>query len=575
MGLMKDKGTITNCYYVNPQVGEPRNACTVSGYKHVYGFTTAPANLGELVQEYGMVKAYKNGILFGDTYYVATFTGTGTEDDPYIIGNEDDWMFFSSNVNNGNNFSGKFVKLTADINVSSTVGYRVSDTDNKTFSGTFLGDGHTITVTLDNDDSQGLALFRYINGATIKGLTVAGTIASNQNHMSGLVGFADGTNLIENCIVTATLNVSSNYAGGFVGHGLNSNTTIRGCVFAGTFNGVGEGGGNIGSIWGWGDNAAPTLENCLEVGTYTNITAMHPMGLQGNKGTITNCYYVNPQVGEPRNACTILDEKQAYIFTTAPDNLGELVQDYGAMKAYNNGILFGGTYYISQFKGIGTKDDPYIVGNEDEWMNFVSNVNNGHTYSGKFVKLTADIAVTDQCGIVSGSTRERAFSGTFLGDNHTITVTLDNDDNEALALFRYINGATIKDLKVAGTIASSQNHTSGLVGFAEGTNLIENCIVTATLNISSNYAGGLVGHGLDSNTTIRGSVFAGTFNGVGESRGNIGGIWGGTNNATPTLENCLEAGTYTNISSIHTTRSMKDTGTITNCYYVYPQLGDP
>jgi hypothetical protein len=56
---------------MNPQVGSPQNACTVSGAKQAYTAATAPANLGSLVEDYGMVKAYQNGILYDGKYYVA------------------------------------------------------------------------------------------------------------------------------------------------------------------------------------------------------------------------------------------------------------------------------------------------------------------------------------------------------------------------------------------------------------------------------------------------------------------------------------------------------------------------
>jgi len=78
---------------------------------------------------------------------------------------------------------------------------------------------------------------------------------------------------------------------------------------------------NIGGIWGWG-TSSPVLENCLEKGTYTNIASMHPMGLQSNKGTISGCYYLNPQVGSPSNACTVSGAAQVY--TAAP--FGELTK---------------------------------------------------------------------------------------------------------------------------------------------------------------------------------------------------------------------------------------------------------
>ena len=103
----------------------------------------------------------------------------GTMNDPYSIATTADYEDFATIVTNGvKNFSGEYVKLTADINnITSPVGYWRSGANNKPFSGTFLGEGHTITVTL-NDNFDGLAPFSYINGATIKNLKVAGTITS-------------------------------------------------------------------------------------------------------------------------------------------------------------------------------------------------------------------------------------------------------------------------------------------------------------------------------------------------------------------------------------------------------------
>lgn len=49
------------------------------------------------------------------TTWADGLTGTGRADDPYLISSDADWETFASNVNNGTSYSGKTVKLTADI----------------------------------------------------------------------------------------------------------------------------------------------------------------------------------------------------------------------------------------------------------------------------------------------------------------------------------------------------------------------------------------------------------------------------------------------------------------------------
>ena len=585
-----------------------------------------------------------------------TLSGSGTDGDPYRISSTADWNKFVHNVLDGNSYNSQYVKLMADIDITKCVGvYDDNAANARPFSGTFLGNDHTITATITDNLHRGTAPFRYISGATIKNLTVAGTIASNQYHTSGLVGFASGTNLIENCIVTATLDISSDYAGGFVGHGLTSTTTIKGCIFSGHYNGrdivdhyeatwdhhtvpVYRGPNNIASFWGWSDSGTPTLEDCLEKGTYTNIGSMHPMGLQGTTGTITNCYYLNAQTGSPSNVCTVSGAYRAYTVNTVE---GEMlrplvlvdgntyytpcliaVDDYyhrtgssvgvtPVVTASNGTPLTLGTDYTATlngeavaafpinittlgaktftitglgncngsksisfivygFDGEGTAESPYIISNTDQWDAFASEVNLGNACSGKHVKLTADISVTTMVGYRVNDSDNKPFSGTFNGDGHTITATIEGNSNQGNAPFRYIDGATIRNLTIAGTIASNQYHSSGLVGFASGTNLIEDCIVTATLNIRNNdaYVGGFVGHGLSSTTTIRNCIFAGGIYGIDCYPRYAGSFWGWSDNATPTLENCVEMGHYNDrVIGMHPMGLLGGTGTLSNCYY--------
>ena len=74
---------------MTPQIGSPSNACTVSGARLAYTFATAIANLGDLVQDYGLAQVYQNGIFYDGTYYVSptTITLANNSDNSTIISN--------------------------------------------------------------------------------------------------------------------------------------------------------------------------------------------------------------------------------------------------------------------------------------------------------------------------------------------------------------------------------------------------------------------------------------------------------------------------------------------------------
>ena len=567
--------------------------------------------------------------------------GTGTANDPYILSSTEDWKELGHNIYCGRTYKGQYIKMTQDIAVSTMVGMN----EVHSFQGTFIGDGHQLDVNISGSEG-GMAPFHYIKDATIKDLRVTGKVTATANHASGLVGFADGTNLIERCTVGTWVYYEADWVGGVVGHGKKSKTTIRNCVFSGIiwhlFAQFTR--GCAGVFWGWSESdATPILENCIESArNYMAIKQFHPLGVNGGNGTVTDCYYVTPPDDGVPNPCPISGAVQ--VTTAAPASgiyryarvndlsvysgactVSGIGSDYDVEKgavsitpvvtATTGAALALGTDYTATLNGnavtslpisismagnyeltlagkgryagsasykftatapttgSGTADDPYLINSASDWNMLSVNVAKGQNYSGQYVKLTADIEITDVVGVYEG----KPFSGTFLGEGHTLTANIRNTDSgkTGVAPFRYVKDATIRDVTVGGTIESNGRHATGLVGFADGTNLIEGCTVNATLNISTDYAGGIVGHGLASATTIRNCVFAGTFNNVGGNPTNIGAIWGWSDSGKPVLENCLEKGTYKNISSMHPMGLQNGTGTITNCYYLTPQIGSP
>lgn len=125
----------------------------------------------------------------------------------------------------------------------------------------------------------------------------------------------------------------------------------------------------------------------------------------------------------------------------------------------------------------------YLIGSAFDWRIFTIMISEGIAPSNATAKLTADI--TDPVTYMM----ETTFDGTFDGQGHTITLDLNITEN-AKSLFCSINGATITDLTVAGTINTSAQYTGGLIGTTAGSdNNITNCVVSATMNGTYN------GHG--------------------------------------------------------------------------------
>lgn len=110
--------------------------------------------------------------------------------------------------------AGKYYYLTADITVAATY-----ETD---FTGTFDGNGHTVTTSV--------ALFKTLKGATVKNLTLNGevTAAADDNRAAVLAKNASKVT-IENVVNNANLNASckGGYVGGFIAEGSTGGGTAK------------------------------------------------------------------------------------------------------------------------------------------------------------------------------------------------------------------------------------------------------------------------------------------------------------------------------------------------------------
>jgi len=112
-------------------------------------------------------------LAFGQTAWPQYSGGTGTEANPYLISSKADWNTLSTQVKNGNLYTGKFFKMTADIGtVTTPIGYTSDgsfyndDVRGNFFEGTFDGNGHTLTVkfgyTFEGNTTDYASRFRLV-----------------------------------------------------------------------------------------------------------------------------------------------------------------------------------------------------------------------------------------------------------------------------------------------------------------------------------------------------------------------------------------------------------------------------
>lgn len=124
----------------------------------------------------------------------------------------------------------------------------------------------------------------------------------------------------------------------------------------------------------------------------------------------------------------------------------------------------------------------------------------GMNFSGKTVKLEADLTYTDADSFTPIGTAAHPFKGTFDGGNHTITGlsavdTYDtNNTGSYLGLFGYTSGAKIQDLTLSGVDFYGAYMAGGFAGEADSTTFT-NCTLTGVSKVSNAYfTGGLFGH---------------------------------------------------------------------------------
>lgn len=145
---------------------------------------------------------------------------------------------FAADVNSGNNYEGKVVKLGANIDLNDIAWIPIGNSTNK-FNGTFIGTGYTIS-NLYVTGTKGVGLFGYTwTSAHIEGVTIDGAVVSGNDYVGAILGNGYlSANCIKDCTVKNAVIAATPYllddgvtydggakAGAVVGSAYNGNIT--------------------------------------------------------------------------------------------------------------------------------------------------------------------------------------------------------------------------------------------------------------------------------------------------------------------------------------------------------------
>lgn len=211
------------------------------------------------------------------------------------------------------------------------------------------------------------------------------------------------------------------------------------------------------------------------------------------------------------------------------------------------------SYKPVALNGTGTEDDPYRITKASELLSLAALVNDGKS-SNSFVNLENDVTVKGSWTPL-GKNSAYAFKGSFNGNGHSVTVTVDNPNLSYFGFFGCLEGAAVKNLTVNGEIYCSEPYAfvGGIAARARENVTIENCVNNASVSSLARGAagvGGIVG-GYDDNIdykwenirlTVSGSKNNGFIMVTGsEKEAYVGGIVGSNANCVQ-LENCENTG---------------------------------
>ena len=464
----------------------------------------------------------------------------------YLIGSKSDLQAWTETAG----YESSDVLLTADIE---GLDFMLC-TGNTSYSGTFDGAGHTITLDYDFQGKQTAMFYNF--AGTVKNLIVGGHIRASFKNCAGLAAWNNSDNAqFENVVSIVSIDVdydANASDAGFIGYARNT-ATFRNCISA--IKVKGNQNYNHGFA-GWVTSGkSMNYVNCIsiaEVETMNTFAWNNP----ADRASFTNCYCLqqDADAATAPGGCTYITYDQAasgeLCFKANGDQstinwyqtLGEDAyplpfdthkQVYAVGEVNCAGVAIGEVTYSNDNSTPAPKHNDvdgwctvcgnlmtdHLTPNADgfyelgsvadvEW--FAAMVNDAHqvTINGM---LTADI---DYQGVEGAHTpiglnTTYKYNGVFDGQQHRIKGMVINGTSNFQGFFGVLRGATtIRNLIIDSSCSvTGPSGIGGIAGAAQtdagSPVIIENCVNEATITATSGSASGILGVGQSGYPTLQ------------------------------------------------------------------------
>ncbi|WP_317336790.1 GLUG motif-containing protein, partial [uncultured Ruminococcus sp.] len=526
-----------------------------------------------------------------DLYWFAEQVNSGKTDLDAVLAND-------ITVN-----TGELSESTTDAKVWTPIGNYANP-----YTGTFDGQGHTVSGLYFNDESaHEVGLFGALgSGGKVSNVGVENSYFNGDYGVGGVCGYNDrGT--ITNCYNTGTVS-GDDSVGGVCGYNADEGT-IANCYNIGAVSATNEGaevGGvcgvsvgaitncyntgavsatvedaYVGGVCGWSDG---TITNCYNIGAVSGVC-----GYNTSSGTITNCYYLAATEDENggKTSNQFHSGEVAYLLAHGTDGevwgqdlsdaTAETLPELNAPKVYKATVDGKAKYhnhtgdtceYCGDLIEPAFKNGAYQIGTKEDLYWFADYVNSGNTSANAV--LTADITVnegtmtadsTDATSWTPIGNSSSEYTGTFDGQGHTVSGLYFNDGSASnVGLFGAVRrGGKVSNVGVENSYFIGYEHVGGVCGWSAGT--ITNCYNTGAVS-GYDYVGGVCGYNTNSGT-ITNCYNTGVVSATSDYA-YVGGVCG--ENYIGTITNCYNTGEVSGSGSVGGVCGYNNGGTITNCY---------